>query len=70
MGGPGGRMHPVGDRVDRIIGEHLPRNLAVLHGNAVDEARRRQGHVGHIEHPVVTATHALEQAGNLSLIHI
>ena len=42
----------------------ITRDLAVLHGNAVDEARRRQGHVRHIEHPVVTAAHALEQAGN------
>ena len=33
----------------------------MLHGDAVDKAGGSQGHIGHVEHAVVTAAHTLEQ---------
>ncbi len=36
----------------------------MLHGDAVDEARRGQRHVSHVEHSVVAAAHALQQVGD------
>src|ERR1700722_11284811 len=36
----------------------------MLHRDAVDEARRGQSHIRHVEHSVVTATHALQETGN------
>ncbi len=41
--GPGGRMHAVGDGVNRIFREHLLRNFAVLHGHAVGVMRTIEG---------------------------
>ena len=61
---PGGRVHAVGDRTDRHLpgvetrpeaGEHLPADLAVQHGHAVDPLREAHAHDGHVEHVVVAA---------------
>ena len=53
-------MDAVGDGVDVVVGEHLLRDLAVLHGDAVDVAREAQGEVGHVEQAVVQAAEALD----------
>ena len=43
-----------------VVGEHLLRDLAVLHGHAVDVAREAQRQVGHVEQRVVQAAEALD----------
>ena len=59
-GDPGGGVDAVGDGVDVVVGEHLLRDLAVLHGDAVDVAREAQRQVGHVEQAVVQAAEALD----------
>ena len=41
-GEPGSGVDAVGDGVDVVVREHLLRDLAVLHGDAVDVARERR----------------------------
>ena len=60
---PGGCVHAVGDGVDGVLGEHLLRDLAVQHGDAVDVAREAQGEVGHVEQVVVQGAEALDGGG-------
>ena len=57
-------MHAVGDRADRHLGgvearpqagEHLPADLAVQHGDAVDPLREPHAHHRHVEHVRVAA---------------
>ncbi len=57
---PSGRVHAVGDGVDRVLREHLLRNLAVQHGDAVDVAREAQREVGHVEQVVVQGAEAFD----------
>ena len=49
LGGPGGGVHPVGDGVHRVVGEHQPGHLAVLLGHPVDVVAQVEGQVGHIQ---------------------
>ena len=58
---PGGGVHAIGYRFDLVVGEHLFRHLAVLHGDAVDPAREAQGDVGHVEQAIMNAAEALER---------
>ena len=70
---PGGGVDAVGDGVDLVVGEHLLRDLAVLHGDAVDEAREAQGDVGHVHEAVVEAAEALDGGGAIvaeDLVHL
>ncbi len=68
-GEPGGGVDAVGDGVDLVVGEHLLRDLAVLHGDAVDVAREAQGEVGHVEQRVVQAAEALDGGAALVAEH-
>ena len=69
-GGPGHRVHPVRDRVDRIVGEHGARHVAVAHRHAVDEPREVQREVRHVQHPLVHPARALEQRHALVAEHV
>ena len=72
-GEPGGGVDAVGDGVDLVVREHLLRDLAVLHGDAVDEAREAQGDVGHVHQAVVEAAEALDGGGAVvaeDLVHL
>ena len=72
-GEPGGGVDAVGDGVDLVVGEHLLRDLAVLHGDAVDEAREAQGDVGHIHEAVVEAAELVDGGGAVvaeDLVHL
>ncbi len=51
---PVGHMHAVGDRVDLVLRVHLPRDLAVLLGHAIDVVAVVEREVGHVE-PAVEA---------------
>ncbi len=53
-------MDAVGDGVNLIVGEHLLRDFAVLHGDAVDESREAQGDVRHIHEAVVEAAELVD----------
>ena len=57
---PGGGMDAVGDGMDGGLGEHVLRDLAVLHGDAVDVAREAEREVGHVEAAVVEGAGALD----------
>ena len=72
-GEPGGGVDSVGDGVDLVVGEHLLRDLAVLHGDAVDEAREAQGDVGHVHEAVVEAAELVDGGGAVvakDLVHL
>ena len=45
-------MHAVGNGVDRVLGEHMARYLAMPLGNAVDEVAVVQGQICHVQHIV------------------
>ncbi len=73
FGEPGGGVDAVGDGVDGVVGEHVLRDLAVLHGDAVGEAGEAEGEVGHVEAAVVDAAGGLDGAGAVvaeDLIHL
>ena len=53
---PGKGVHSVGDRVDRVSGEHLLRDLAVPLGHAVDVMGKVQREPRHVE-PVLASQH-------------
>ena len=46
---PGAGVDAVGERLNPIVREHLPRDGAVLHGDAVDVVRVEQRQVRHVE---------------------
>ena len=47
---PGRRVHAVGDGVDPVAREHLPRRLGMAHGHAVDPVAEIERQPGHVEH--------------------
>ncbi len=72
-GEPGGGVDAVGDGVHLVVGEHLLRDLAVLHGDAVDEAREAQGDVGHVHQAIVQTTKLVDGGGAVvaeDLVHL
>ena len=74
MGGePGGGVNAVGDGVDLVAGEHLLGDLAVLHGDAVDEARETQGDIGHVHEAIVKTAELLDGSAAVvaeNLVHL
>jgi hypothetical protein len=67
---PGGGVDAVGDGVDMHLREHGLRDLAVLHGHAVDVAREAQRQIGHVEQVVMQAAEALDDRGALMAEHL
>ena len=70
---PGRGVDAVGDGVDLVLGEHFLRDLAVLHGDAVDEAREAQGDVGHVHEAVVKTAELIDGGGAImteDLVHL
>ncbi len=66
---PGGRVDAVGNCVDLVLGEHFPRHNAVLHGDAVDEARKTQCDIGHVEQSVVATAGGLQHVDRIGPEH-
>ena len=60
LAGPGRRMHSVGDRVDAILGEHLPQDFGVSLGDAVGVVTQVERQVGHVQ-VVVPREHGLHR---------
>ena len=52
IGRPCDGMDSVGDRVDRVAGEHRTRNFFVPQGDAVDIPREDKSQPGHVQHAV------------------
>ncbi len=52
-GDPRRRVDTVGDRRNRVAGEHVARDFTVAHRDGVDEARRAQRQVRHVERAVL-----------------
>src|ERR1700733_1726446 len=70
---PGGGMDTVRDGVDLVVRKHLLRDLAVLHGDAVDEARETEGDIGHVHQAVVEAAKLIDGRGAIvaeDLVHL
>ena len=63
-------MDTVGDGVDLIVGKHLLRDLAVLHGDSVNEAGEAQRDVGHVHQTVVETTGAFDGCSAVVAEHL
>jgi hypothetical protein len=51
---------PVGDRANRILGDHAPGYLSVVHSHAVGVSRPVQRHFGHVQRFARPSSKALE----------
>src|SRR5579884_3259155 len=56
-------MYSIGYGMNWIMGEHVLRYLAVVHGDSVDIARAAQCKIGHIQHIVRTTIGYLQSIG-------